>query len=262
MIGSELEQSAPALVELKSVAQQASEALATAEGAVQAWSQNWDGFNERAREPSQTAEVQQSRITYLEQVLTKLQERLQQQRAEWESLAATTGDTTGSPLGAKIEEADRKIAAFESEISRLKEQLAVSHTSIEQSRQQQDDIRASIQETRGLMSSLVALQEAASASRSSGLECLDQVRRCGPMAPCTPLEVEPGWEGAIEQVLSEALSLDSDEQSAGCLAGYECVACWRLSWTIRSRRLPTRQVPWRTKHAVLRILHYGGGQDC
>ena len=141
----ELEQSAPALVELKSVAQQASEALATAEGAVQVWSQNWDGFNERAREPSQTAEVQQSRITYLEQVLTKLQERLQQQRAEWESLAATTGDTTGSPLGAKIEEADRKIAAFESEISRLKEQLAVSHTSIEQSRQQQDDIRASIQ---------------------------------------------------------------------------------------------------------------------
>ena len=39
---------------------------------MQQWSQNWDGFNERAREPSQAAEVQQSRIAYLEQVLTNL----------------------------------------------------------------------------------------------------------------------------------------------------------------------------------------------
>ena len=204
----ELEQSAPALVELKSVAQEASEALATAEGAVQAWSQNWDGFNERAREPSQTAEVQQSRITYLEQVLTKLQERLQQQRAEWESLSATTGDTTGSPLDAKIEEADRKIAGFESEISRLKEQLAVSHTSIEQSRQQQDDIRASIQETRGLMSSLVALQEAASdeQERAALNAWIDSEALRADGTVYSALEVEPGWEGAIEQVLGEALS--------------------------------------------------------
>ena len=68
------------MIELKAGAQEASESLATAENAVQAWSQNWDAFNERGREPSQTAEVQQSRIAYLEQVLTKLQERLQQQR--------------------------------------------------------------------------------------------------------------------------------------------------------------------------------------
>ncbi|MED5315040.1 MAG: AAA family ATPase, partial [Pseudomonadota bacterium] len=58
----ELEQSAPALIQLKADAQGAAESLAAAESAVQTWSQNWDGFNERAREPSQSAEVQQSRI--------------------------------------------------------------------------------------------------------------------------------------------------------------------------------------------------------
>ena len=204
----ELEQSAPALVELKAGAQGASESLAAAESAVQAWSQNWDAFNERAREPIQIAEVQQSRIAYVEQVLTKLQERLQQQRTEWESLSDSTGDSMESPLAARIAESDRNIAEFEAEISRLKEELAVSHTSIERSRQQQDDTRASIQETRGLMASLVALQEAASdeQERSALNAWIDSETLRTDGTVYSTLDVDPGWEGAVEQVLGEALS--------------------------------------------------------
>ena len=73
----ELENSEPALTEFRAQARLASEALSAADTAMQQWSQNWDGFNERAREPSQAAEVQRSRIAYLEQVLTKLQERFE-----------------------------------------------------------------------------------------------------------------------------------------------------------------------------------------
>ena len=76
----ELEQSAPALIELKAGAQEASESLATAENAVQAWSQNWSSTKVSAF--SQTAEGKQSRIAYLEQVLTKLQEQARQQQHE------------------------------------------------------------------------------------------------------------------------------------------------------------------------------------
>ena len=82
----ELERSKPALTEFRAQARLASEALSAADTAMQQWSQNWDGFNDRAREPSQAAEVQQSRIAYLEQVLTKLQERSQQHQAELETL--------------------------------------------------------------------------------------------------------------------------------------------------------------------------------
>ena len=81
-----------------------------ADNAVQQWSQNWDGFNERAREPSQTAEVQQSRIAYLEQVLTKLQERGQTQKAELESCPRSRLDEASSPFAAKLAQADRDIA--------------------------------------------------------------------------------------------------------------------------------------------------------
>ncbi len=205
---SELERVEPALAQLKTLSQESDTGLAAAEAAIQTWSHTWDQFNERAREPSQTAEVQQSRIAYLEQVLTKLQERLQQQKGEWESLSNTVADTSASPLEDKIGEADRNIAAFDEEIARLRKELEASQTAIEQSRQQQDDVRASIQETRGLMSSLVALQEAASDEKerialNDWIEA-ESLRSEGSVY--STLDVEPGWETAVEQVLGEALS--------------------------------------------------------
>ena len=93
----QLEKSEPELTEYRAQARLAAEALTAADNAVQQWSQNWDGFNERAREPSQTAEVQQSRIAYLEQVLTKLQERGQTQKAELESLSSESTNEASSP---------------------------------------------------------------------------------------------------------------------------------------------------------------------
>ena len=60
---------------------------------MQVWSQGWDGFNDRAQGPSQTAEVQQSRIDYLEQELTKLQERIQHHKDDSASFATDLGDS-------------------------------------------------------------------------------------------------------------------------------------------------------------------------
>jgi chromosome segregation protein len=204
----ELERSEPALTELSASSRLASEALTAADSAVQAWSQNWDGFNERAREPSQTAEVQQSRIAYLEQVLSKLQERLQQQQSEWESLSSTPTDATTSPLAKKIEQASLAMAEREAGLVELKEDLAGSHAAIEQARRQQDDVRSAIQEARGHMASLTALQEAASddRERASLSDWIETESLHSDGTVYASLEVEAGWEGAIEQVLGEALS--------------------------------------------------------
>ena len=204
----QLEKSEPELTEYRAQARLAAEALTSADNAVQQWSQNWDGFNERAREPSQTAEVQQSRIAYLEQVLTKLQERGQTQKAELESLSSESTNEASSPLAAKLAQADRDIASRESELEELKKALAESQTAIEQSRGQQDDVRAAIQETRGQVASLVALQEAASDDREQA--ALSHWMQAGDLESdgtvYASLDVDAGWEAAIEQVLGDALS--------------------------------------------------------
>ena len=204
----ELERSEPALTEFRAQARLAAEALSTADTAMQQWSQNWDGFNERAREPSQAAEVQQSRIAYLEQVLTKLQERSQQHQTEWETLSAEPADEAISPLSAKIEQSDREIDSREAEMANLRGQLTDSQSAIEQSRQQQDDIRAALQETRGHIASLTALQEAASDDRERAAlgDWIETESLQSDGTVYASLEVDAGWEAAIEQVLGEALS--------------------------------------------------------
>ncbi|MGB1916627.1 MAG: chromosome segregation protein SMC [Luminiphilus sp.] len=204
----ELERSEPALTEFRAQARLAAEALSAADTAMQQWSQNWDGFNERAREPSQAAEVQQSRIAYLEQVLTKLQERAQQHQTEWETLSAEPADEAVSPLSAKIEQSDREIETREAEMANVRGQLTDSQSAIEQSRQQQDDIRAALQETRGQIASLTALQEAASDDRERAAlgDWIETESLQSDGTVYASLEVDAGWETAIEQVLGEALS--------------------------------------------------------
>ena len=204
----ELERSEPALTEFRAQARLATEALSAADTAMQQWSQNWDGFNERAREPSQVAEVQQSRIAYLEQVLTKLQERSQQHQAESETLSAEPADEAVSPLSVKIEQADREIESREAEMTDLRGQLTGSQALIEQSRQQQDNIRAALQETRGHIASLTALQEAASDDRERAAlgDWIETESLHSDGTVYASLEVDTGWEAAIEQVLGEALS--------------------------------------------------------
>ena len=204
----ELQRSEPALTEFRAQALLAAEALSAADTAMQQWSQNWDGFNERAQEPSQAAEVQQSRIAYLEQVLTKFQERSQQLQTECGALSAEPAGGGVSALSAKIEQVDREIETREAEIANLRGQLTDSQSAIEQSRQQQDDIRAGLQETRGHIASLTALQEAASDDRErAALGDWIETESLQPDGTVyASLEVDAGWETAIEQVLGEALS--------------------------------------------------------
>ena len=204
----ELDRSEPAVTGFKAQARLAIEALAAADTAMQQWSQNWDGFNERARGPSQVAEVQRSRIAYLEQVLTTLQERSHEQQAEWETLSAEPANESVSPLSAKIEQAGREIESREAEMTDLRGQLTDSQALIEQSRQQQDEIRAALQEMRGHIASLTALQDAASDDRERSAlgDWIETESLHSDGTVYASLEVDAGWEAAIEQVLGEALS--------------------------------------------------------
>ena len=141
-------------------------------------------------------------------MLTKLQERSQQLQTEWGTRSAEAAGGGVSALSAKIEQVDREIETREAEIANLRGQLTDSQSAIEQSRQQQDDIRAGLQETRGHIASLTALQEAASDDRErAALGDWIETESLQPDGTVyASLEVDAGWETAIEQVLGEALS--------------------------------------------------------
>ena len=203
----ELTRLEPALAAQRANATDASRLLSEADRAVEQWSQTWDSFNEAAQVPSKTAEVQQSRISYLEQVLTKLQERRQQLQEEQGALD-TAVDVSATSFAKEIEQADRHIAELEAQIADIQQQLSESQAAIEQARVEQDNVRAVIQESRGHIASLTALQQAAP-DEEERVALDDWIRSSALSSPggvYTALEVEPGWDSAVEQVLAETLS--------------------------------------------------------
>ena len=84
----ELQVLTPELEKLQALAARSTSALGEAEEAMHEWQHEWDVFNHQAAEPRQQAEVQQSRIQHLEQVLQRLQERSNQLADELRNLAA------------------------------------------------------------------------------------------------------------------------------------------------------------------------------
>ena len=139
-------------------------------------------------------------------------------------MATGQGESEVEPLQINIDNADRDIQSKEQEIQALQKQLTESQTAIEQGRQEQDAIRATIQENRGHIASLTALQEGASDDRerialSDWIET-EAVQSLGTVYAA--LEVDTGWEASVEQVLGEALSAqvlsDSDMASLPSVA--------------------------------------------
>ena len=70
-LDAELKTVEPELDVTREEEQQSATELAVAETALQEWQQAWDEFNQRAEEPRQTAEVEQSRIQQLEQSIDR-----------------------------------------------------------------------------------------------------------------------------------------------------------------------------------------------
>jgi len=193
------------------------EALADAEHALHAWQEEWDAFNQKAEEPRQIAEVEQSRIQQLEQIVERGLERKRKLEAEQTELKAQPEDSS-------IDEVATQISDMERDIEAQREQAVELSGSIEQQRQQLnscgeelDQTRGELQAAKGKQSTLEQLQAAALGQDNETLnqwlktKGLDNQIRLG-----ESLKIESGWELAVEAVLGDTLQ-------AICVEGLEDV---------------------------------------
>ncbi len=205
----ELAQITPELERLLADAERGTQALAGAEQQMATWQTGWDAFNERAALPRQTSEVAQSRIAYLEQVLTKLNERIARLQQELSNVSATSeADASIEALREQIELSASALASQESDNERRASELAGFRTEIEVLRQSQDTGRAELQEMRGQHASLTALQEAARARDGSDptATLLSGLAVAPRGSLFEALTVEERWSRAVELVLGGALT--------------------------------------------------------
>ncbi len=219
-LASELERDQPMLERARDEAEQAKQALQTAETTMQAWQTDWDNFNQHANEPAQQAQVERTRINHLEQQEVQLKRRLERTDEQRRQL----GDVS---LDAEIKELQQREAEGSSAYDAVRERVATQVAAIaglrERNQQTQEELaagRSELETLKGRLASLHALQQAARGDGDRAVEAwlqtqgLAQGRRLFEM-----IAVADDWQSAVEVVLADHLHAvavdDMDARRAG-----------------------------------------------
>ncbi len=201
----ELQQQQPLLEEALEAEQQADKQLSQAEEALQQWQSEWDGFHQQANEPTQTAQVERTRINHLEQQQQQLQRRIERNMEESSNLHVSSLDEEiarheeqQSSLASSVVEAEEKIDAAQS-------QIAASRERLKRDAEHLDNSRRKLQGATGRLASLQALQRAAMQEGGESAAWLAQQGVDKAQRLAQQIDVDAHWRRALETVLGHHL---------------------------------------------------------
>ncbi len=196
----------PELELVKAAEETSGESLIDAEEAMQRWQNDWDSFNQRAAEPRQRAEVQQSRIQHLEQVQQRLLQRIEKLREEKANLQDGSDDESINELTEQLAELDLVADEKRMQLDTFVEQLDSTRNDNNRFVNELDQARSQLQKMRGRHASLEALQQAAMGEKNKAVtHWLAQNELTDKARLADSISVADGWDKALETVLGNAL---------------------------------------------------------
>ncbi|MGB0444954.1 MAG: chromosome segregation protein SMC [Porticoccaceae bacterium] len=194
----------PLLVTAQQAEKASAELLQTAETAMQQWQQSWDEFTQAAADPRQQAEVQQSKIQHVEQILRRLDERRSALATEVSSFQASPAEQEMAAVQAELTTVESKRADLDTQ---RQEQSAAIQSLREKEKQTAVDynrLRSEQQTLKGREASLEALQQAAKGDESERKWLADKGLADKPRLADSVVPAK-GWELAVETVLGSYL---------------------------------------------------------
>lgn len=207
----------PELDLVKAAEEGSNEILLDAEEAMQRWQNEWDAFNQRASEPRQKAEVQQSRIQHLEQVQQRLLQRIEKLKEEKANLQIDGIDEEIGQLTEQLAELDLVADEKRSRVETITEQLDQRRNDNTRISNELDQVRSQLQTMRGRHASLDALQQAALGEKNKAVtQWLAAQNLTNQPRLAESVSVQEGWDKALETVLGNTLQ-------AVCVKGLDAV---------------------------------------
>lgn len=214
----ELMELEPELEMVKAAEEGSGDELQESEDAMQSWQQEWDSFNQTASEPRQRAEVQQSRIQHLEQVQSRLLERIRKLEEEKKNLVPDDAEDEIGELTEQLAELDLSADEKRSRVEQLGEDINSQRDGNDGISSQLDQVRSQLQSMRGRHASLEALQQAALGEKSGAVsDWLKEQSLTENPRLAEGVEVRDGWDKAVETVLGNTLQ-------AVCVEGLDGVS--------------------------------------
>ncbi|MGB1109637.1 MAG: chromosome segregation protein SMC, partial [Gammaproteobacteria bacterium] len=220
-----LDEHQPMLEILEAEREEKDEARDRADAAMAEWQDRWESFNRRLADPTQAAQVQLSRADQLERQLKQHEERLARLQRERETLDPTELKEEVASLELEAEELSEREAEAREVLEGIQAEIANGREANHRQAQALDQALDEARTVAGRLASLKALQQAALGDdsentrnwlKSSGLG--DKPRLA------TEIQVDAGWERAVETVLGdhlEAVCADGLELLSEQLTGFE-----------------------------------------
>src|SRR5690606_39222836 len=172
--------------------------LLEAEEAQARWQDDWDAFTQRASEPTRQAEVAQTRMQATEQQLARLDQQIRRLQEELQQLQ-------DNPEREEIQLLAEEVSEQELQAT-LPEQTQSAREPLEALRSQRDDGKARLSQMLNRKATLDALQKAALGQGSDAVShWLDSHQLARKPRLAEQLQVEAGWERAVETVLGDYL---------------------------------------------------------
>jgi chromosome segregation protein len=187
-------------------------ALTLAEERMQHWQQEWELFNQSAQGPRQRAEVEQSRIQHLEQVLQRSRERIDRLENEKKSLSAGPLEEEVALLNEQLAEVELNLEVGQEKVEQIGSAIAAQREQNNRVHDKLDGLKSRLQAGKGREASLDALQQAAAGSQGGVVSWLAAHGLGDRPRLADSIKVEGGWERAVETVLGaslEAVCVDS-----------------------------------------------------
>ncbi|MGC1551058.1 MAG: chromosome segregation protein SMC [Rhodanobacter sp.] len=215
----------PKLEALQQMQDDTSESQRSTEAKLADWQQRWDAYTRTAGESSRAAEVERTKLNYLDRQGLDLAKRREGLEAEQKATDVVALDAAAEQLHTEHDTQRERVESLGS----LLDQHKTSHEKVlDEERQVQSSLnesRQQLQTARGRLASLEALQHAALGQEESAASQwlsrlgLDKSRRLGEM-----LQVEAGWETAVETALAgfiDSVLVEGSHTLAGEFAGLE-----------------------------------------
>jgi len=196
----------PRLETLKAQEKDSAEQFQQAEQAMQNWQQTWDEINQRYSAESQKAQVERSRMEQLERHVEQQKQRLQKIDVEKQGLRGENLEEQISDLNTLLVKSTDEKEEHEQKLTSAIATIKSTRESIVSVEQQSADVRRSINQCQGSLSSMEALQEAALGKTDKAAQQWLEKGGINKNARfAEQLDVTEGWELAVETVLGDTL---------------------------------------------------------
>ncbi len=197
--------------------------LSDAEEKMAVWQEAWEELSAKMAEPTQTVEIEASRIEYLEERLEQLADRKDKLLEDQHQFNKHKSSLESKDLASRVDETSTALRSISPQMLELNKSISAGRDKRQKLTMELEQAREKLQSVQTQLTSLQALQRVVLGEEGKAVSrWLEQKGLHKAPRLMDKLKTEPGWEAAVETVLGdylEAVCVQDIEQTANSLDG-------------------------------------------